>query len=200
MPHEDKLGRYLLRRKIGEGGYGEVYEAWDTDLECRRAVKVLKGESPEHLQRFLREARTAAKLSHPNIIPVHEVGEDQGRHYIAMEYVSGVTLERLRLPVRRAVEFLRDACRGVGFAHERGIMHRDLKPENIMVQETNPAGDAPNLDAIVIAGHSAGGQFLNRYAAGSPLYELLTAGYGLSTNRPQPRVPIRNGTVVCASL
>ena len=129
------LGRYVRVKKLGEGGMGEVWRSWDRDLHRWVALKFLRIENLGELTRFQREAQTVAKLSHPNIAAIYDVGDHNGRPYIAMQYIDGPTLnafpaEDLRLQVR----LMRDACLGVHHAHENGIVHRDLKPQNIIVE------------------------------------------------------------------
>ncbi|MBI2900311.1 MAG: protein kinase [Planctomycetes bacterium] len=127
------FGKYLLLQQAGEGGFGAVYKAYEKGLGRTVALKFLHSENPEDLLRFVREAQTAAKLSHPNIVPLYEVGEFGGKHYIAMEFIEGQTLHRLRLEPRRALEIMRDVAEAIQYAHERGIVHRDLKPQNLML-------------------------------------------------------------------
>jgi tetratricopeptide (TPR) repeat protein/predicted Ser/Thr protein kinase len=128
-----KLGKYALREKLGQGGMGVVYKAWDEHLGRWVALKFLTGGDREDQRRFLREAQTSARVQHPNIVPVYEVGELDGRLFIAMQYVPGTTLDRARLPVRRLLEAVRDVGLAIHQAHKQGIIHRDLKPGNIMV-------------------------------------------------------------------
>ncbi len=117
---------------------GEVWLAWDTELGRWAALKFLKdgdASTTDDLARFKREAQMAAKLSHPHIASVYEVGESAGRHFIAMQYVEGQTLRsHPRDDVRQLVSLLRDAARAIQAAHDRGVIHRDLKPDNLMVQ------------------------------------------------------------------
>ena len=130
---QNHFGRYVLVEKIGEGGMGAVWKAWQTDLGRWVALKFVRGDVPEDLARFVREAQMAAKLSHPNIVATHEAGEEGGRHYIAMDYIEGDDLKKLRLEPRRALEVVKEAAEAVQYAHEQGIIHRDLKPHNLMV-------------------------------------------------------------------
>src|SRR5262245_21787797 len=130
------LGRYADLTKIGEGGMGEVWKAYDPQLRRWVAVKFLKGGDSEEILRFRREAQTCAKLSHPNIAAIFDDGESAGRHYIAMQFVEGRTMRALpRHDRRMLVRMVRDAARAVAFAHDQGIVHRDLKPDNLMVTE-----------------------------------------------------------------
>ena len=140
------FGRYQLLRELGRGGMGIVWLAQDPSLRRQVALKLLSGAGPEDLARFEREARTAASLSHPNIAPVYEVGVQDGRPYLAMQYIAGKTLDQAlsdkRPSPRHSAEIIRDAARAVHYAHENGVIHRDLKPQNIMLQ---PEGDASRI-------------------------------------------------------
>jgi serine/threonine-protein kinase len=136
-------GQFRVVRKLGEGGYGAVYEAKDVNLERRIALKIMlptRAASREYVAKFFREARTAAQLSHPNVVAVHSVGlDDECKvYFLAMEYVEGRTLhdvlqERGPLPVAEASEYIIQSCRGLAAAHERNIIHRDIKPGNLMI-------------------------------------------------------------------
>jgi predicted Ser/Thr protein kinase len=134
------VGRYELIRLLGRGGMAVVFLAQDLVLERQVAVKVLPPEMSHDskvVQRFQQEAKTAAKLDHPNIIPIYRVESEAGLNYIVMKYVNGTSLEqRLEqgpLPVDLARRVLRDAALALGHAHQRGIVHRDVKPANIML-------------------------------------------------------------------
>lgn len=134
-------GRYLLERRLGRGGMAEVVLARDTTLDRPVAVKLLAdGPSgdPELRERFLREGRFAAQLSHPNVVRVYDTGEEDGRPYIVMELVDGASLaEELQrrgpLPAAEVVELGLQACAGLAHAHERGLVHRDVKPQNLLL-------------------------------------------------------------------
>lgn len=140
-------GQYRLIKKLGEGGYGAVYEAKDVNLERRVAIKVMlqsRAASREYVAKFLREARTAAQLTHPNVVSVHGVGYDRDHnlHFLAMEYVQGVTIHDVLqqsgpMSAEKAIDFIVQSCRGLHAAHQRNIIHRDIKPGNLMV---TPAG------------------------------------------------------------
>ncbi len=139
-----RLGKYQLLRQVGRGGMGVVYEAQDTQLNRRVALKLMiprphadKAQAEQERARFNREAQMAAKLKHPNIVTLFEAGEIEGRRYLAMEFVEGKPFSEwwkqkgLTLPRKLAV--LRDVAVSVASAHEQGILHRDLKPANILV-------------------------------------------------------------------
>jgi serine/threonine-protein kinase len=135
-----KLGRYQIRSKIGEGGMGEVYLAEDTQLHRNVALKVLTAElatDSDRMRRFKQEAMAAAALTHPNIAHIYEVGDDQGVHFIAMEFVDGFTLRKLiheqQTELSKLLRHLQHVAEGLAKAHAAGIVHRDLKPDNIMV-------------------------------------------------------------------
>lgn len=135
-----KLGPYEIVGLLGAGGMGEVYRAWDARLDRSVAIKILPlalSTDIDGLRRFEREARSASTLNHPNIITIHDLGQDGTTHYIAMELVEGKTLRDLLvtglLPMRKTIEFATQIAEGLTKAHEAGISHRDLKPENLMV-------------------------------------------------------------------
>ncbi len=134
------LGPYLLIRELGRGGMGVVYLAEERDLHRRVALKILAqgiASDTEALERFRREASACARLEHPNVVAVHGMGEADGCHYYAMEYVEGRPLseviDRERVPAERAVFLAMQAARGLGHAHDRGVVHRDVKPHNLLV-------------------------------------------------------------------
>ncbi len=134
------IGRYRMIEKIGAGGMGEVYLAFDPKLQRNVAIKLLPpslAEDPDTKARFIREAQTAAALNHPQIVTIFEVDEHEGRHFIAMELVEGIPLKELiksqRLPVNHAIDVVLQVCEGLAAAHERNIVHRDIKPANLLV-------------------------------------------------------------------
>ncbi len=137
-PLVDEVGRYRLERELGAGGMGVVHAAFDPDLERRVALKVLRagGGGGGAERRLLREARAMARLVHPNVVTVHEVGSANGRDYIAMELVEGETLAEWlraeRRPERAILEAFVGAGRGLAAAHAAGVVHRDFKPHNVL--------------------------------------------------------------------
>lgn len=135
--------RYEIIRLIGEGGMANVYLAYDTILERNVAVKVLRGDladDEKFVRRFQREAISASSLSHPNIVEMYDVGEDNGNFYIVMEYIDGKTLKQLikkrgHLTASEAVDIMCQLTDGLAHAHDSYIIHRDIKPQNIMILE-----------------------------------------------------------------
>jgi len=129
-----RVGKYVVGDKLGAGGMGEVWKAWDGDLDRWVALKFIKGDDAAEIARFKREAQTAAQLAHPNIAAVFDVGDADGRHYIAMQFVPGQDLSTYpRHDRRRLVALMRDVALAVHHAHANGIVHRDLKPANLRV-------------------------------------------------------------------
>src|SRR2546430_239991 len=139
-------GRYVLERRLGRGGMGLVYLAREPRLARRVAIKVLPPDralQPAARERFLREARTAAGLSHPNIVPIFAVDEAATLVFFVMAYVEGETLgQRIRtrgpLPPAEVARVLKQVARALAYAHDHGVVHRDLKPDNILLE--NPTG------------------------------------------------------------
>jgi serine/threonine-protein kinase len=165
------LRQYVIHAQLGQGGMGVVWKARDTILERDVALKVLPRQymdDPERKDRFLREARAASALTHPNIVTIYEINTEQGIDFIAMEYVAGDTLAALihrgTLSVHDAVRFAIQVADGVGRAHRAGIVHRDLKPGNILVTSDGLvkvldfglakalAAAAPSADAVTTFG------------------------------------------------
>ncbi|HEY5188973.1 MAG TPA: protein kinase [Solirubrobacteraceae bacterium] len=197
-------GRYRLEARVGAGGMSTVYRAFDATLERPVAVKLMNREvasDSDQLERFRREARAVAQLSHPHIVGVIDAGEDDGRPYIVLEYVEGETLKdrirRLgRLPVAEAVAYAIEIARALGAAHSRHIVHRDVKPQNVLIDEEGSAkvtdfGIARTLeeDGLTVDGRVLGttdyvspeqalGQHVSGqsdlYSLGVVLYEMLT--------------------------
>ena len=141
----DTFGRYRILKTLGEGAMGSVYLATDTQLQRKVALKIPKinaKEQPKFIERFLREARSAATLSHPNICPVFDVGEIDGQHFITMAYVQGHSLADFVTPnkpqnERNIATVVRKIALALNDAHSNGLIHRDVKPANVMIDHRN---------------------------------------------------------------
>src|SRR5438270_479745 len=197
-------GRYRLDSRIGAGGMSTVYCALDVTLQRQVAIKLMNREvatDSDQLERFRREARAVAQLSHPHVVGVIDAGEDASRPYIVFEYVEGETLkERIRrmgrLPVAEAVAYSVEIARALGYAHHRHIVHRDVKPQNVLIDAEGSAkvtdfGIARTLDQEGLTadgrvlgttdyvspeqalGHPVTGQS-DVYSLGIVLWEMLT--------------------------
>ena len=195
--------RYELKETVGTGGMSTVYCAFDTLLERNVALKILHdqyGEDEEYVERFRREARAVAQLSHPNIVTVIDRGEEAGKQFIVFELVDGENLKELvarggPLPVRRVLELGLEIGRALAFAHAQGLVHRDVKPQNVLLNGDGRAkvtdfGIVRSLDAVgqtetgtvlgtshYIAPEQARGERVDAqtdvYSFGVVLYELL---------------------------
>jgi tRNA A-37 threonylcarbamoyl transferase component Bud32 len=206
LPAPADFGRYHLLRELAHGGMGVVYLAHDPTLGRQVALKMIRSGALarfEEVERFQREARAAAQLHHPNVVPIHEVGEHDGRHYFTMEYVDGGSLaehrDRLAGDPRAAVTLLEKVARAVHAAHEKGVLHRDLKPANVLLDdrgeprvtdfglaklldedvELTHSGDVLGTPAYMAPEQAAGqlsrvGPTCDVWSLGVMLYELLT--------------------------
>jgi serine/threonine-protein kinase len=137
-----ELGDYELLEEIGRGGQGVVFRARQKSLNRTVALRVIslgQWASKAHLRRFRLEAEAAAKLEHPGIVPIHEVGERDGSCYFSMKFVEGGQLDEVArrepMPIRRTVELIAKVARTVHYAHEHGILHRDIKPGNVLLDQ-----------------------------------------------------------------
>lgn len=138
-----EIGHCTIQRKLGQGGMGAVYLAHHSGLNRSVAIKVLPGDlasSPEYKERFFREARLAARLEHPNVVQVHDVGEEKGIHYISMQFIEGKSLdailkERKKLSVNEALSITKRVAVALSAAAKLGIVHRDIKPHNILISK-----------------------------------------------------------------
>jgi serine/threonine protein kinase len=144
------VGHYQIVRPLGKGGMGEVYLADDTKLDRKVALKLLPAEYTNHkerLRRFIQEAKAASSLNHPNIITIHEIGQEEGAHFIATEFIDGQTLKQLMIYTKMTLPEILDiamqTANALQAAHAAGIVHRDIKPDNIMVR---PDGYVKVLD------------------------------------------------------
>jgi WD40 repeat protein len=129
------LGKYILLQRLGRGGMGEVWKAWEKGLRRLVAIKFLFGGSEEDRRRMLREARVAARLEHSDIVPLYETGESERGPYLAMKLVDGETLDKATLTLRQKLQAVRSAALAINYAHGQGIIHRDIKPQNILVEK-----------------------------------------------------------------
>ncbi|MDD3895017.1 MAG: protein kinase, partial [Syntrophomonadaceae bacterium] len=196
--------RYEILEIIGEGGMAIVYKARDITLDRVVAIKVLKDEfdnDPSFVERFKTEALAAAKLTHPNIVNIYDVGQQNNKHYIVMEYVEGKTLQETissqgLMPVTKAVDIAAMICDGLQAAHEKGIIHRDVKPHNILITNSGIVkvadfgiAQAISKKTLTFNGHIVGtvhyiapeqakGETVTPatdiYSLGCVLYEMLT--------------------------
>ncbi len=200
-----RMGPYEIRGVIGAGGMGIVYRGWDARLNRHVAVKTLKPDlarDPEYCERFLREARSAAALSHLNVTQIYFIGEESGHPFFAMEYLEGKSLEGLvreegKLPPEQALELVRQAAAGLKAAAARGIIHRDVKPSNLVLTADGTlkvtdfglaklivsdagltmAGEvlgSPNYMAPEQASGSSADVRSDIYSLGATFYELVT--------------------------
>jgi WD40 repeat protein/predicted Ser/Thr protein kinase len=204
-----RFGDYELLEEIARGGMGVVYRARQRSLNRVVALKmILAGEfaSPEFVRRFKNEAEAAARLRHPNIVTIHEVGEHEGQHFFAMEFVDGPHLGELvrdhPLPPRRAATYLKAIAEAVSHAHAQRVLHRDLKPSNILLDpfdqpRVTDFGLARQLDVrsdLTLSGQALGSpgymppeQSLGRHAEMGPASDIYSLGavlYHLLTGRP----------------
>jgi beta-lactam-binding protein with PASTA domain/tRNA A-37 threonylcarbamoyl transferase component Bud32 len=206
-------GRYRIVRKLGTGGMANVYLAEDEVLGRRVAIKILNDRhagDDQFVERFRREAKNAASLSHPNIVSIYDRGEAEGTYYIAMEYLDGRSLKELIVargpaPVNVAIEYARQILGAINFAHRHGIVHRDIKPHNVLVDAEGRlkvtdfgiarAGVSQMTEAGSIIGtaqylspEQAKGapvdQTSDLYSVGVVLYELLTGVVPFSGDTP----------------
>jgi serine/threonine-protein kinase len=148
-----KLGRFDILKRLGQGAMGEVYLGLDPAIGREVAIKTIHREAAQGTEardRFAREARAAGTLNHPNLVTIHEFGEDQGVLYLAMEYVPGVDLEALLrdgvLAPVEALDILAQVCDGLAYAHQKGVLHRDIKPSNIRVRREGERLHAKVMD------------------------------------------------------
>ena len=173
-----RVGRYEVESLLGQGGMGEVYLALDTDLRRPVALKVISAElgaAPDALRRFEQEALAASALNHPSIMTVYEVGRAETLHYIASEFIDGITLrQRLKagpVAVAEALDFAVQVASALAAAHEAGIIHRDIKPENVMVRRD---GFVKVLDFGIAKFTSQGGPSVNPEAATQRQFRTIT--------------------------
>ena len=204
-PMGERIAQYRIIEQLGRGGMGVVYKAQNEKLERVCALKVLAPEmmtNPAHRARFMREARSAAQLEHPNVVPIYNVGEEGGRCFIEMQFIEGQTAESLfhahgRLSRNEACRIVRGTASALAAAHKKGIVHRDIKPDNIMITtegavKVTDFGLAKQMDVIsdisvpgrvlgtphYMSPEQADGEVLDGrsdiYSLGATFYTLLT--------------------------
>ncbi|HUY31731.1 MAG TPA: serine/threonine-protein kinase [Pirellulales bacterium] len=215
------FGDYELLEEIARGGMGVVWKARQTSLKRDVALKMIRAgdlAGPDEVERFLREAEAAANLQHPNIVAIHEVGEQAGQHYFTMDYVAGRDLGALvkdgPLPPQLAARYLKIIAEAIHFAHQRGTLHRDLKPQNVLIDSADQpritdfglakilkddsrltqSGAVMGSPSYMPPEQAAGrqgdiGPASDVYSLGAMLYELLTG-----------RPPFRGATALATSL
>lgn len=171
-PQKPDKGRFEISELLGAGNMGKVYKAYDPTLQRHVALKFLEGDDPAQLSQFLREARAQARIEHEYICKVYEVGELQGRHYIAMQYIQGKTLQEAaqEMVLEQKIKVLQQAAEAVHAAHEMGLIHRDLKPGNIMVEKTDQQWKPYVMDFGLVREQAAPGITINGSVVGSPSY------------------------------
>src|SRR5438067_3634273 len=206
-------GRYKIVRKLGAGGMADVYLAEDQELGRRVAIKILNDRhaaDDQFIERFRREAKNAAGLSHPNIVQIYDRGEAEGTYYIAMEYLEGRTLKELIVtrgptPIPVAIDYARQILGALSFAHRHGIVHRDIKPHNVVVGPDGRlkvtdfgiarSGASQMTEAGSIIGtaqylspEQARGTMVDQrsdlYSVGIVLYEMLTGSVPFTGDTP----------------
>jgi serine/threonine protein kinase len=211
----DRIGHYRIVAELGRGGMGIVYKAHEESLNRFVAIKVLGEhltEDPDQVERFLREARSAASLNHPNIVQIYAVSEDDGRHFFAMEYVSGSSLQQILrssgpLDPIQVARIALQTTSGLRAAHEQGIIHRDIKPANLLIDDRGLVKIADFGLALVTSGVSrltATGMFMGTpgylspeqcldqdpdhrtdiYSLGVTLYEALSGKVPFTADSP----------------
>ncbi|HYY63201.1 MAG TPA: Stk1 family PASTA domain-containing Ser/Thr kinase [Gaiellaceae bacterium] len=206
-------GRYRIIRKLGAGGMANVYLAEDQELGRRVAIKILDDRhaaDDSFIERFRREAKNAAGLSHPNIVSIYDRGEAEGTYYIAMEYLAGRSLKELIVsrgptPIRIAIDYTRQTLAALGFAHRNGIVHRDIKPHNVVVDADgrlkvtdfgiarSGASQMTEVGSIIgtaqyLSPEQARGSPVDQrsdvYSVGIVLYEMLTGSVPFTGDTP----------------
>jgi serine/threonine-protein kinase len=206
-------GRYRIVRKLGSGGMADVYLAEDEELGRRVAIKILNdrhANDEQFVERFRREAKNAAGLSHPNIVSIYDRGEAEGTYYIAMEYLDGRSLKELvvargPLPIADTIEFTRQVLGALRFAHRKGVVHRDIKPHNVMadadgrlkvtdfgiaragVSQMTEAGSIIGTAQYLSPEQARGAgvdQRSDLYSVGIVLYEMLTGNVPFTGESP----------------
>lgn len=198
---ERQVDGYVLVHPIGKGGTGSVWKAWDQQLHRWVAIKMLRGDRGAELKRFIREARAAARLCHPNIIRVHKVSEREGHPFLVMDYCDGGSMEGWVLEPLEAARLLASVARAMEFTHRHGVIHRDLKPANLLLDGAGnvyisdfgiasllPSGGGETTSAtdglLGTPAYIAPEQALGRGDARSDVYSLGATLYRLVVGEP----------------
>ena len=208
------IGRFLALEKLGQGGMGEVYAAFDPQLNRRIAVKLMLSEDADGQagrERMLREAQAMAQLSHPNVLPVYEAGEHEGRIFIAMELVEGQTLRRwlkadTHRPWRAALQPFLEAGEGLAAAHRAGLIHRDFKPDNVMLSKdgrvyvmdfglARAGGELAEGDSGSLSGGAASGEVSGGVLSGEHSLPRVGTLAGTRTRLLNTRLTLHKGAV-----
>src|SRR5579884_621745 len=169
-----RVGRFEVRARLGAGAFGEVFRAFDPQLQREVALKVPHTgtlDSPSKVERFLREARAAAGLRHPHIVPVFDAGEADGQRYIASAFIAGRSLEAEAndkpMDCRRAARIVKALAEALAYAHSQGVVHRDVKPANVLLDDQ----DQPHLLDFGLAHHADAAKLTRDGAVmGTPAY------------------------------
>jgi eukaryotic-like serine/threonine-protein kinase len=217
------LGRFEVLEELGRGGMAVVYKARQADLDRIVALKVLPPElslDTAYIARFRQEARSAARLEHPHIVPIYEVGEAEGHHYIAMKFIQGRTLKDVvqaegKMSVQRAAQVLGQVGEALDYAHRQGVIHRDIKPSNMMITDEGwvyltdfgLARGASESSGLTVTGTVMGtpeymspeqaqglpnvGPPTDIYALGVVLYEMLTGSFPFKADTPMGMLAAR---------
>ncbi|MCE9530114.1 MAG: protein kinase [Planctomycetes bacterium] len=176
VTNTERIGRFEVRGRLGAGAFGEVFRAYDPHLDREVALKVARAgtlTTPERVERFLREAKAAANLRHPNIVPLFDTGRDGDRHFIASAFIEGQTLEAEledgRLTQTDTARIIRKLAEALAYAHSQGIIHRDVKPANVMIDQQ---GEPHLMDFGLAARAESGEEKLTQegVAMGTPSY------------------------------
>ena len=190
------IGHYPIDAVLGSGGMGQVFKGYDSNLKRFAALKILHAETPQLNRRFAQEARLQAKIDHPNVCKVYEVGEVDGKHFIAMQFIAGKTLRDAakELKLEEKLRIIKQVAEALHSAHKEGLIHRDIKPTNIMVVKNEEGIWQPYILDFGLAREQETAQFntfrnscwnsaLHGSGASSRRYELMldrrTDVYGL---------------------
>lgn len=178
-----RVGNYELRGVLGSGGCGSVYAAWDLRHDREVALKLMFRDDERGKQRFQRELKAIARLRHPNVVPLIDSGEHEGKPYLVMERVRGRSLAEASdvdpIPLRERVGLVRDACRALDYVHGEGLLHRDIKPQNVLIDRH---GEACVVDFGLARAHDDASMTHAGSPIGTPAYMPPEQAGGLETS------------------